>query len=153
MSRCYHHAMSQSVDSTTSTKSNVGLSDSFPDEASMQEQGKSDVKCEVCGTKPFKYKCPGCFTKTCSLPCVKKHKVATSCDGKRDRAAYVSLKDFSERELLNGKYLLSYNFKVLWDVYGLDFYHCIFSYLRNFFLTLSAFTFITINLHFCDIMF
>ncbi len=31
-------------------------------------------KCEVCKTNDFKYKCPKCTSRTCSLVCVKKHK-------------------------------------------------------------------------------
>lgn len=38
--------------------------------------------CEVCQISEFKYKCPGCFKKTCSLPCTKKHKNDDDCSGK-----------------------------------------------------------------------
>ena len=30
--------------------------------------------CNLC-SKPFKYKCPKCLVLTCSLPCVKAHKL------------------------------------------------------------------------------
>mgnify|MGYP003365290258 CR=1 FL=1 len=38
--------------------------------------------CEVCHEQPFKYKCPGCLKRTCSLECSKKHKQQDSCTGK-----------------------------------------------------------------------
>lgn len=36
-----------------------------------------------------KYKCPGCSARTCSLPCVKRHKQWAQCSGKRDPTQYV----------------------------------------------------------------
>lgn len=36
-----------------------------------------------------KYRCPRCTTKTCSLPCYKRHQQRASCNGKRDPAAYL----------------------------------------------------------------
>lgn len=36
-----------------------------------------------------KYRCPRCTTRTCSLPCYKRHQQRASCSGKRDPAAYV----------------------------------------------------------------
>nr|CAG4650647.1 EOG090X0JQ4 [Sida crystallina] len=32
------------------------------------------VKCEICSNNPFKYKCPTCLIKYCSLVCYKLHK-------------------------------------------------------------------------------
>ena len=47
--------------------------------------------CEVCQVKEFKYKCPRCFKKTCSLACSKKHKVENDCSGKQyDPQEYIS---------------------------------------------------------------
>lgn len=40
-------------------------------------------------TNAPKYTCPGCTARTCSLPCVKKHKQRASCSGKRDPTKYV----------------------------------------------------------------
>ena len=61
-------------------------------------------RCEVCTESLARYKCPGCLVQTCSVPCVKKHKEDTECTGKRDRTAYVPLRDFSDLNLLSGKY-------------------------------------------------
>lgn len=41
-----------------------------------------NLLCEVCSLNEFKYKCPGCLKKTCSLDCSKKHKSVDKCDGK-----------------------------------------------------------------------
>jgi hypothetical protein len=59
-------------------------------------------QCEQCGSAESKYTCPGCQHRTCSLACVKQHKAASACSGKRDRLAFVPLKDFDDRNLLSG---------------------------------------------------
>ncbi|QLQ80982.1 hypothetical protein HG537_0E03370 [Torulaspora globosa] len=47
--------------------------------------------CEVCGDSEFKYKCPRCLKKSCSLACSKKHKVNDDCSGiAHDPSVYVS---------------------------------------------------------------
>ncbi|KAK8038835.1 HIT zinc finger protein [Apiospora rasikravindrae] len=45
--------------------------------------------CSVCRTREPKYKCPRCGTNTCSLPCVKRHKKWSSCNGQRDPTVYM----------------------------------------------------------------
>ncbi|KAG0663278.1 hypothetical protein C6P45_000883 [Maudiozyma exigua] len=40
------------------------------------------VMCEICHEHPFKYKCPGCLKRTCSLDCSKRHKQQENCTGK-----------------------------------------------------------------------
>ena len=45
--------------------------------------------CTICRIQPPKYKCPRCSTRTCSLPCIKKHKKWSSCTGERDPTVYV----------------------------------------------------------------
>ena len=37
--------------------------------------------CQVCLKEQFKYKCPRCGIKTCSVGCIKQHKVRQNCDG------------------------------------------------------------------------
>ncbi|KAH3899176.1 Bcd1p SCDLUD_004605 [Saccharomycodes ludwigii] len=47
--------------------------------------------CSICQKQTFKYKCPRCFVKTCSLPCSKMHKLTLNCSGKQyDPTEYVS---------------------------------------------------------------
>uniref|UniRef100_A0A8D0KH81 Box C/D snoRNA protein 1 n=1 Tax=Salvator merianae TaxID=96440 RepID=A0A8D0KH81_SALMN len=57
--------------------------------------------CEVCDTEEAKYRCPGCLKYSCSLPCVKKHKTASNCNGVREKTAYVSVTEFSDLNLLS----------------------------------------------------
>lgn len=58
-------------------------------------------RCETCGTEEAKYKCPRCMRYSCSLPCVKKHKAELTCNGVRDKTAYVSIQEFTEMNLLS----------------------------------------------------
>lgn len=62
--------------------------------------------CFQCG-KAAKYCCPKCSTRSCSLPCVKQHKKKEECDGVRNKAAFVSLADFTDLNLLSGAYSFS----------------------------------------------
>lgn len=50
-----------------------------------------------------KYTCPRCGVRTCSVACCKKHKIDTKCNGKKDQTGYVSLKEYDEKALWNGK--------------------------------------------------
>ncbi|KAL1599751.1 Box C/D snoRNA accumulation [Paraconiothyrium brasiliense] len=45
--------------------------------------------CSICNTQQFKYRCPGCSARTCSLPCYKRHQQWAQCDGKRDPTKFV----------------------------------------------------------------
>ncbi|XP_062047631.1 box C/D snoRNA protein 1 isoform X1 [Lepus europaeus] len=58
-------------------------------------------RCETCGTEEAKYRCPRCMRYSCSLPCVKKHKVELTCNGVRNKTAYVSIQQFTEMNLLS----------------------------------------------------
>ncbi|MXQ86093.1 hypothetical protein E5288_WYG002079 [Bos mutus] len=58
-------------------------------------------RCETCGTEEAKYRCPRCLRYSCSLPCVKKHKAELTCNGVRDKTAYVSIQQFTEMNLLS----------------------------------------------------
>ncbi|XP_075414017.1 box C/D snoRNA protein 1 [Tenrec ecaudatus] len=58
-------------------------------------------RCETCGTEEAKYRCPRCMRYSCSLPCVKKHKAELTCNGVRDKTAFVSIKQFTEMNLLS----------------------------------------------------
>ncbi|AEO61445.1 hypothetical protein MYCTH_2311603 [Thermothelomyces thermophilus ATCC 42464] len=48
--------------------------------------------CSICHTEPPKYKCPRCGVRTCSVPCVQKHKARADCDGVRNPRAFMPLK-------------------------------------------------------------
>ncbi|KAI4118774.1 MAG: hypothetical protein LQ345_001234 [Seirophora villosa] len=51
--------------------------------------------CTICHIKPYKYCCPRCSARTCSLPCFQRHKQWASCTGIRDPAAYVKRSDLA----------------------------------------------------------
>ncbi|ETE61388.1 Box C/D snoRNA protein 1, partial [Ophiophagus hannah] len=63
----------------------------------------SFFRCELCNTEAAKYRCPRCMKYSCSLACVKKHKALYSCNGIREKAAFVSVNEFSNLTLLSGK--------------------------------------------------
>ncbi|CAI5459477.1 unnamed protein product [Closterium sp. Yama58-4] len=58
--------------------------------------------CSQCQQEPAKYRCPGCSAATCSVPCVKAHKAASGCTGKRNRAEFVPITKFDDNQLVSG---------------------------------------------------
>eukprot|EP01024_Parvocaulis_polyphysoides_P015400 TRINITY_DN16719_c0_g2_i2.p1 TRINITY_DN16719_c0_g2~~TRINITY_DN16719_c0_g2_i2.p1 ORF type:complete len:261 (-),score=23.25 TRINITY_DN16719_c0_g2_i2:62-844(-) len=52
--------------------------------------------CQICEQSDWKYKCPGCDTRTCSLDCCNTHKEQKNCNGKRKRSTYVPMNQFSD---------------------------------------------------------
>ncbi|XP_051955321.1 box C/D snoRNA protein 1 isoform X2 [Xyrauchen texanus] len=57
--------------------------------------------CEICGSEEAKYRCPNCMKHTCSLACVKQHKMLSGCRGVREKAAFVPIAQFNEINMLN----------------------------------------------------
>jgi hypothetical protein len=55
-----------------------------------QEKNQPD---NLSNTTKFKYRCPGCDARTCSLPCYKRHQQWVQCDGKRDPTKFVKKSD------------------------------------------------------------
>lgn len=47
--------------------------------------------CSICHAQPPKYKCPRCGTRTCSVPCIQKHKSRADCDGVRNPGAFMPI--------------------------------------------------------------
>jgi hypothetical protein len=45
--------------------------------------------CGICHINAPKYKCPRCGARTCSLPCIKKHKNWSTCNGERDPTVFI----------------------------------------------------------------
>ncbi|KAK3941732.1 Box C/D snoRNA protein 1 [Diplogelasinospora grovesii] len=45
--------------------------------------------CSICHAQPPKYTCPRCRARTCSVPCIQKHKARADCSGVRNPAAFV----------------------------------------------------------------
>ncbi|KAK9665613.1 hypothetical protein RND81_14G123500 [Saponaria officinalis] len=65
-----------------------------------------NLLCEECKIEKFKYKCPGCARRTCSLICVNSHKKNYDCSGKRDPTAFVPLSKFDDSTLISDYNLL-----------------------------------------------
>uniref|UniRef100_A0A8V5G3G8 Box C/D snoRNA protein 1 n=1 Tax=Melopsittacus undulatus TaxID=13146 RepID=A0A8V5G3G8_MELUD len=61
----------------------------------------TSFRCETCSQEEAKYRCPRCMKYSCSLLCVKKHKLALSCNGVRDKTAFVSVNEFTDLNLLS----------------------------------------------------
>lgn len=51
---------------------------------------KPITPCQICKVNEFKYTCPRCLYKTCSVNCVNKHKKKFGCNGQRDKFKKVS---------------------------------------------------------------
>ncbi|KAM1703474.1 hypothetical protein ACFX13_029316 [Malus domestica] len=62
--------------------------------------------CQECKEKASKYKCPGCSVRSCSLPCVKVHKLRSGCTGKRPLTNFVPLSQMDNNQLLSDYNLL-----------------------------------------------
>jgi len=58
-------------------------SDEISAKAKTSIEKKSVDLCTTCNLKKFKYKCPGCEAKSCSVECAKYHKKMTKCSGKK----------------------------------------------------------------------
>ncbi|KAF9076478.1 hypothetical protein BDP27DRAFT_1313405 [Rhodocollybia butyracea] len=61
----------------------------------------SRVLCSVCNARYAIYTCPRCKLRTCSLPCSSSHKITTNCSGERDKAAFVTMRDYSWGTLMS----------------------------------------------------
>ena len=72
--------------------------------SSEEEEGciPSNI-CEMCELKEYKYCCPGCLIRTCSLECCNKHKINLGCNGKRNRTGFVALNQFDDNKMKSGK--------------------------------------------------
>lgn len=67
-------------------------------DACIDKEQENKNKCEVCLEHKFKYKCPLCKIKTCSLSCVNLHKERNNCKGKVDIKYASCLED--EKDLM-----------------------------------------------------
>ncbi|KAK6539799.1 hypothetical protein TWF694_009990 [Orbilia ellipsospora] len=52
--------------------------------------------CSVCFEADFKYACPVCPARTCSVACSKRHKLRASCDGRRRPSAFKTKSDLQQ---------------------------------------------------------
>lgn len=44
---------------------------------------ENTILCQICKLNQFKYTCPACLIKTCSIPCINNHKRIKKCSGKK----------------------------------------------------------------------
>lgn len=75
-----------------------------------------DKKCQICQVEEFKYKCPRCFRKTCSLLCTQTHKSQHNCPGTaQEPTKYVSKSELKQADTEDEQNLLvqrDYNFLI-----------------------------------------
>ncbi|EPZ30885.1 hypothetical protein O9G_006283, partial [Rozella allomycis CSF55] len=65
----------------------------------LENKNVSDEdQCKICLINKFKYKCPRCSIKTCSLNCVKKHKEQNECSGQLSRTHFIKVSDFTDTD-------------------------------------------------------
>ncbi|KAI8390914.1 uncharacterized protein BYT42DRAFT_554878 [Radiomyces spectabilis] len=58
-------------------------------------------KCEICHLHAWKYRCPRCSMRTCSLDCVKAHKKENNCSGERSKTHFVPRKEYDYRTMMS----------------------------------------------------
>eukprot|EP01054_Gregarina_sp_Poly1_P003212 Gregarina_sp_Poly_1__3211@NODE_1914_length_3092_cov_309_326612_g1235_i0_p1_GENE_NODE_1914_length_3092_cov_309_326612_g1235_i0NODE_1914_length_3092_cov_309_326612_g1235_i0_p1_ORF_typecomplete_len450_score61_01zfHIT/PF04438_16/1_2e05XRN1_D1/PF18332_1/0_039_NODE_1914_length_3092_cov_309_326612_g1235_i011672516 len=65
------------------------------------EDGPKKIKytCRVCMIGEAIYQCPRCLTRSCSIECVKKHKVEDRCSGRRHGIEDKAMKDMDATDL------------------------------------------------------
>ncbi|KAJ1675733.1 Box C/D snoRNA accumulation [Spiromyces aspiralis] len=66
-----------------------------------ETQPKRRPMCQQCNCAEFKYKCPACEARTCSLACSKQHKQKTGCTGIRDKTKFVPRKEYDENTMMS----------------------------------------------------
>uniref|UniRef100_A0A0R3RRR6 Box C/D snoRNA protein 1 n=1 Tax=Elaeophora elaphi TaxID=1147741 RepID=A0A0R3RRR6_9BILA len=65
--------------------------------------------CDLCHKDSWKYRCPRCSFRTCSLPCSKEHKTKYDCSGERDKSFNIikRLTDYSSSVAVDDEKFLS----------------------------------------------
>ena len=67
-------------------------------------------KCAVCLSSSFKYKCPSCLIRSCSLDCFKQHKSKFDCTGLKNSLQFKRISNFDDHQLRDDfKFLDDYN--------------------------------------------
>ena len=59
---------------------------------------KSITTCQICEKKKKKYKCPACGIFTCSLICIRDHKIMKKCSGIYKQERFLSKNELNEKE-------------------------------------------------------
>lgn len=58
-------------------------------------------RCRVCRAALHKYTCPACFSKSCSVECIKRHKQDTGCSGMRSRVRFIPASKYDINSLID----------------------------------------------------
>ena len=75
--------------------------------------------CGACENTRAKYKCPKCKFTSCSLKCVKAHKLESGCDGIRNKTSYIAKDKIAELDVLSDYRLLESTSRCI-DSYSRD---------------------------------
>ena len=62
--------------------------------------------CQECCVTAFRYVCPRCAFRSCSLACCQRHKVRRSCNGRRDRTAFLRTSQMTDATLQSDYHFL-----------------------------------------------
>lgn len=71
--------------------------------------------CSICFENPAKYTCPSCNAQTCSVTCVKRHKLHSECSGHPDPTRFVPFNELKSNSALVNRdynYLLNLERKI-----------------------------------------
>ena len=122
-----HHITTSASNASLITESNIQQDDGSKVDASMKEavadasaevtlssagkysppKKKNDVNiCQECSQETFRYQCPRCSHRTCSLTCCVAHKKRTGCNGKRDRTKFLRVSHMNDATLASDYHFL-----------------------------------------------
>lgn len=62
--------------------------------------------CQECQEDSFRYQCPRCSHRTCSLKCCLAHKKRTGCNGQRDRTKFLLVSNMNDGTIANDYHFL-----------------------------------------------
>ncbi|KAI6648848.1 Box C/D snoRNA protein 1 [Oopsacas minuta] len=62
--------------------------------------------CQTCVAEEWKYRCPACSLRSCSLSCVKQHKLDRNCSGERDKSKLVPQAEYNENTFYSDYFFL-----------------------------------------------
>lgn len=107
-------------ESNDSTSQSIQKSPAEPDHKSATghddkpaftiDRKSDEYKCAICSSSEFRYKCPSCLLRTCSLACFKTHKANLKCTGLRYSLQFKRLANFDDSQLKDDfQFLDNYN--------------------------------------------
>ena len=103
-SQIQQNAPMEKAAATTDASAEVTLS---PAEKASPHKKKNDRDlCQECSQEVFRYQCPRCSHRTCSLTCCVTHKKRTGCNGKRDRTKFLRVSRMNDATLASDYHFL-----------------------------------------------